>query len=410
MKDLRSVYMRYLPITFFGGLFVVILNIIVQLYVPTVKDHLRPWFYDALPDLVSYGTLWTAIGLATRQIKAAACALGVALLITAFNIYLYRGWPIITIRAISYFLNIFCNEVFMPGLVFLVICFKKQALRFIWPLCSLAFGFILLKAGSEYLAQAPYNAWFHALRIDELLKVNKTEHSFVHIDVFYLIFYLFEPCIMFLLIGEFYIAAAEHKKLQEGLTVNVATRITKTSAIVQFFTLRTVISLLVVGVISHPYIWLSRLQYRPDPLLPFFSFSLAIICALALLAVTTLYYRKFMVEYFISHNKKISWLFWLVNIPVIGMLVFPFVALATGPTSINHQVKPNMFILATLAVNLAFLFRVPHFSISGDVRWLVWILHTGIQLVILLPVLNMKQVITAKQDFIEETEVGIPTL
>jgi type II secretory pathway component PulF len=202
--------------------------------------------------------------------------------------------------------------------------------RYSWPLCLLALGFILLKAGSEYLQHSPFNAWFHAMGIDELLKVNRTEHSFVTIDVFRHLAYLFEPGIVFLLIGECYIAAAAHKKLQTGLKVTVPAYFTKTGAILQFITLRAAINLLAAGLLNHPAIWLPRMSRGGFSFLVF-TFLLAVAGALALLVVIILYYRKLIVEYFKTYNWDKSWLYWLVNVPVIGILVFPLVVLATGP-------------------------------------------------------------------------------
>jgi hypothetical protein len=328
MKDLRSEFVRFLPVVLLGALIAVVLNIICQLHFHTFTGRQRPWSYEELTHVLTYGALWTAIGLASRQIKAAAFAFGAALLIATFNVYTQ---PINTSMALRCLLDIFCNEIFIPALVFLVICFKKQAWRYSWPLCLLALGFLLMNAGSEYLPSSPFNAWFHGMGIDELLKVNRTEHSHVEIDVFRHFAYLVEPGIVFLLIGECYIAATAHKKLQTGLKVTVPAYFTKTGAILQFITLRAAINLLAAGLLYHPAIWwLPRMSSDGFSFLVF-TFLLEIAGSLALLVVIILYYRKLIVEYFKTYNWNKSWLYWLVNVPAIGILVFPLVVLAADP-------------------------------------------------------------------------------
>ena len=110
---------------------------------------------------------------------------------------------------------------------------------------------------------------------------------------------------------------------------------------------------------------------------------LAIVCGIALLVFLIRYYRKFLVEYFISRNHQTQWLFWIVNIPIIGMLVFPIVALDLNEKTTEEertQFFYNKAIYAPRAWWLIGVMALTGFLILGfspkymihETQWLLW--------------------------------------
>jgi hypothetical protein len=388
MNESRSSYVKVLPLVFLVALLVVGLQIYRDSQYTTDKpaDQLLP--YDWFISIIKHATIWMAIGYAFRQMKAAAIALGTTVLMLVADHFLYKN----EVFSTSYILNslypLLFNVSFLPALVFGLICFKKQSLRYFLPvwLCSQAITIIFI--GSCYLDASPYNSWYRFLRIEELFWVRTGSHSYRALSILSYTFDIASMTGMFVMTGECYAAATAHKKWKGVFHIDLTNNYTKAGAISLFFALRLLINLLVIGFFTYHFAHFSesgRIYFRNQSL---FTFILTTICGLALLAAIVLYYRRFMVEYFIASRQKIQWLFWIVNMPVIGMLVFPFVVLSANNkpedrtrfffNNAMYNRQPYVIMIVMLLISLIGTIFGRSMDRHNDFYWLLWLVEAAL--------------------------------
>ncbi len=107
-----------------------------------------------------------------------------------------------------------------------------------------------------------------------------------------------------------------------------------------FYSLRVLINVLVMGCslpIAH-FVEKSRIYYEGQSL---FSFLLVMIGGTGLLIGIVLYYRRFLVEFFISRQRKMQRPFLGREPACTGMFVFPFAITCKGRPAHQQKTAPG---------------------------------------------------------------------
>lgn len=390
MNESRTSYVKILPLVFLAGLLTAALWIYRDYqYVPDKPAH-QLWYLDWPINIFRNAVLWLAIGYAFRQLKAAGFALAATLLLSVADYLFYKFEIAKSSVVFSTLYSLLFNTSFLPTLVFGLICFKKRGLRYFLPLWLLSYAFTMLFVGGAYLDSSPYNGWYRFLRIENLLQVRTGEHSYRVLNFFSYLFNIIGMAATVIIVGECYAAATANKKWKTLFHIDLSTNYTKAGAITLFYTLRLMINLLVIGLFTFPiahFFESGRVYYRGQS---WFSFFLTLTGGLALLTGTVLYYRRFMVEYFISHHRKIQWLFWIVNIPIAGMLVFPFIALTNGTgkpvaartcffyNNAMYNLQPYVIMGVMLGLSLIGSWFGRSTGQYNDVYWMLWVIEVAL--------------------------------
>jgi hypothetical protein len=392
MNDIRSSYVKVLPLVFLAGLLIAALKIYIDYHYGGEQMPDLVFLPDLLLNTIKNGLLWAGVGLAFKRMKEAALAFGVSLLMIAADLYLYKINTSILKESVvlSNLYAFLFNVTFLPSLVFGLVCFKKSGLRYFLPLWLLTYAILMMFVGSVYLDMSPYNTWYRMLRIEHAFKVYTGEHSYRVLNLLSYLYNLAAVCITFIIIGECFTAAANKKKLNNLFRVDLSTRYTRTSTLSLFYALRLIINLLVIGLYAYPLAYTfesGRIYYRGQSLL---TLCLVMATGLTCLAAVALYYRRFLIEYFISIPKKINWLFWIVNIPVVGMLVFPFVALFSGANKTVEErtlfffndamyyQKPYKILMAMLVMSLLSMWLTQSMRAGSDAYWVLWLVNLAL--------------------------------
>jgi hypothetical protein len=382
MNDIRSSYVKVLPLIFLTGLLCAGLN----LYHDYRFEYPPPFPFDVLDLLISalkFGLLWTIIGLAFKKKKEAGIAFGAAFV--SFIIDFLLAKSAMPQNALYNFLHVLLSSyTFIPALVFGWLCFKTRGLYYFLPAALLVYAPAIIGYGSGHLIQLPYNRWYYGARLDEFFTLHGEDHHFRQFNMPYYLLELAAVCLTFVLICECYYAAATQKKWKELFHFDFSIRYTKGAALVLFYAYRLAINILMAGLFSYP---LTGHVYHNQS--PFLSLLLSLLSGLGVLVLVVLYYRKFLAEYFISIRKKINWLFWLVNIPVLGLLVFPFIVLFNRLTStmgertifFNNKAlneKPYNVLVAIVVIHLLSLNFSPTLNGENAMFWLLYFLELGL--------------------------------
>jgi hypothetical protein len=328
MNETRFSWLKVLPLVFLTALVTAGIQMYHDLYYdfnagPTRFDGLR-----FLVFLIKNAVLWAAIGLAFHTVKPATIAFGVSLVMYFTDFFLNKYYILEGSVVFTNLHALFFNSEFLPALVFAFICFKKQGLRYFWPVWVFAVITSLLFFGSAYLDRSPYNVLFRLIRLDDLFRVPTGENTHRVLNVLMYVAHPAMQCGTFILYATCYMAAINKRSWDQLFRIDLSNDYTKPAALSIFYALRFLINLLIVGLFSYPAVFLFQ-KYQGHFNVHFvFIMILGIAGALAFLVAVTLYYRKFLLEYFSSNQIKISWLYWIVNLPVVGMLAFPFVVLS----------------------------------------------------------------------------------
>ncbi|SDG63828.1 hypothetical protein [Chitinophaga filiformis] len=328
MTEIRFSWLKVLPLVFLTALVSAGIQMYHNLYYDFNAEATRFDGLQFLVFLIKNAVLWAAMGLAFRTVKPATLAFGVSLIIYFTDFFLNKHHILEGSVVLTNLHALFFNSEFLPALVFAFICFKKQSLRYFWPVWVFAAITSLLFYGSAYLDRSPYNVLFRYIRLNDLFSVPTGENTYRSLNVLMYVAHPAIQCGTYILYATCYMAAINKRSWKQLFRIDLSTHYTKPAALSIFYALRFLINLLIVGLFSYPAVILSQ-KYQQQ-LFNGHSLLLMILGmagALTFLVAVTLYYRKFLLEYFSSNQIKISWLYWIVNLPIVGMLVFPFVVL-----------------------------------------------------------------------------------
>lgn len=392
MNEPRVSYTRFLPIVLLSTLLATVLQIWHDVIYKPGPDFLQLWWLEAIIALIKYSALWICVALAFRQWKPAMIALGITLLLVAIDFFIADNDALRKGILFNDLYTVVFNVTFTPALVFGLLCFKKKALRYFLPLWLFAYAITLAYLGTAFLNISPYNAWYRLLHVDDLMRFRHNGGK-TRIPLLFYSYSFIIPSTIFLLIGESYTAAAGTKKWKTLFRIDLANQYTSGGAISLFYTLRFFINMLVVGLLSIPigrFYSLGHSGFRGQTIYSLYIMEAA---GLVLLTAVVLYYRKFLIEYFISTQRKISWLFFFINIPIIGMFVFPFVALKKRIcNTVEDRVdffyhnawysdRPYGIMIVVLALSFIGAFATRG---DSDMNWLVWFIELVLFIVYVL--------------------------
>jgi hypothetical protein len=379
MNKSRTSYLKVLPLVFLLALLLTCLLLYREYHQPVIKEPYN--IFEWLIGVIQISGIWLAVGLAFRQWKATVIALGVAIVIMVTSYFLYKSGLLKSSPVIAkYLYGLLLNSLFTPAVVFGLLCFRKQGLLYFLPFWLLGSAFSMLSVGCYYLETSPYNNWYFLFHLDRFLEVPSGAHSFHSINLFKYTVSLAEMTCTFIMFGEAYTAALDGKQL---LRINLSTNYTKAGTMALFFSTRLLINIMVVGLFTFPlayFIPAGRIYF--DGMSPL-SFILSMISGLALLVVAVLYYRKFLIEYFIAQQQKTQWLFWMVNIPIFGMLIFPFAVLAFNKKTSEEERtlffyndaiyndRPWWIIVLIVVIGFLKLGISPRYEVD-EIHWLMW--------------------------------------
>jgi hypothetical protein len=362
MNNARSSYVRFMPLVFLGGLLVMGLHVFrLNNYSSLLNGHKLPPI-DLLMAVVKNGFVWAAIGLAFQKMKPALLAFGLFILLSIADFFLVNKniltEPLVLNRQYTSLFDL--N--FLPALVFGLVCFKKNGLRYFLPIWLLSYALMMLYVGSAAYQLSPYNNWFGVLKLQRYFSV--AFDATWHYDPLPYLYHVVAICCTFIMTGECFTAAAGKKKLKELFQVDLSTQYTKTNALCLFYALRLLINGLVYGLFLFPlnYLW-GHTELTGQRLI---LLCLLTVAALAGIIAATLYYRRFLVEYFINQQKP-GWQFWLVNLPIVGMLAFPFVALLPG--SKQEEKRNPVFVSDALYTQKRYVLLAAMLVLNGLIMW-----------------------------------------
>jgi hypothetical protein len=331
----------------------------------TRKFHGNYLPLNLLMGIVKNGFVWAAIGLAFQKMKPALLAFGLFILLCVVDLLLVTKHIFMEpLVSNSPYTSLFDLN-FLPALAFGLVCFKKNGLRYFLPVWLLSYALMILYVGSAAYQLSPYNNWYGLLKLQKYFSV--AFDATWHYDPLPYLYHVVAICSTFIMIGECFTAATGKKKWKDLFRVDLSMQYTKTSALCLFYTLRLLINGLVYGLYIFPlnFLW-HNTNVSGQSLIMLCLLTLA---ALAGLVAVTGYYRRFLVEYFISisQEKKTSWPYLLVNLPIIGMLVFPFVALLSG----SHQVekKSQPVISDVLYTPQRYIMLIVMLVLNGLIMW-----------------------------------------
>ena len=381
MNKSRSAYLKVFPLVFLLSLVITAIQLYREYHEQTFKDHNILFGYSTI--ILQTAGIWVAVALAFKQWKAALIALGIALVIMAWAYFSYkRGFLNNAPFAVRYLYDLLLNLYFTPVLVFAILCFGKRGILYFLPFILIGNVIIIMQVGWNYLERSPYNSWYFLFDIDRLLEVPMGGRSFHALNLFKFTNYIAVTTCMFIFIGEAYTAATNPPKWKQLLRIDLSTNYTKAGAITLFYSLRLLISIMVMGLIAFSMAYSGTGHFGFRDIKPI-TIILAIVCGIALLVFLIRYYRKFLVEYFIAHKQTTQWLFWLVNMPIIGMLVFPLAALSFSEKATEEErtqffynkaiYVPRAWWLIGVMALIGFLILgfSPKYMIH-ETQWLLW--------------------------------------
>lgn len=383
MNNSRSTYLKVFPLVFLLALVIISLQLYREYHLEALKNQLT--LFEWCLFILQLSGIWVAVGLAFKKWKAALIALGTALVIVVTQYFLSKaGLMKNAPLPVRYLFEFLINYSFTPILVFGSLCFDKRGFLYFLPFILFGNALIIVQVGSYYLETSPFNSWYFLFDINRFFEVPMGGRSFMPLNLFRFTANMAVITSMYILIGEAYTAAMNPQKWKQLLRIDLSTNYTKAGAITLFYSLRLLISIMVIGLLTFPLAFSgsgSRFYFRDMPVL---TIVLAIVCGIALLIFLIRYYRKFLVEYFIANKQTTQWLFWLVNIPIVGMLVFPFVALSFSE-KINEEERTHFFYNKAIYVPRAWWiigvmafagFLILGFSpkyIVHDTQWTLWV-------------------------------------
>ena len=327
MNETRFSWLKVLPLVFLAALVTVGVQMYHDLYYDFNAGATQFDGLQFLVFLIKNAVLWAAIGMAFHTVKPATLAFGVSLVMYFTDFFLNKHHILEGSVVLTNLHALFFNSEFLPALVFAFICFKKQGLRYFWPVWVFAATTSLLFYGSAYLDRSPYNVFLRYIRLDNLFRVPTGENTYRGLNVLMYVAHPAMQCGTYILYATCYMAAINKKSWNQLFRIDLSTHYTKPAALSIFYALRFLINLLIVGLFSYPAVILFQKDQRLFNGHSLLIMILSMAGALAFLVAVTLYYRKFLLEYFSSNQIKISWLYWIVNLPIVGMLAFPFVVL-----------------------------------------------------------------------------------
>jgi|GEM_PF-6424185 len=388
MNETRFSWLKALPLVFLTALVTSGIQMYHDLHYDFNEGATRFDVLQFLVFLIKNAVLWAAIGLAFHTVKPATIALGVSLFMYFTDFFLNKHYVLEGSVVLTNLHALFFNSEFLPALVFAFICFKKQGLRYFWPVWLFTAITSLLLYGSAYLDRSPYNVLFHYIRLDDLLSLPTGENTRRVLNVLMYIAHPAMQCGTYLVYATCYMAAISKRSWNQLFRIDLSTHYTKPAALSIFYALRFLINLLIVGLFFYPAVILFQKSqiFNGHSLL---ILILGMAGALTFLVAVTLYYRKFLLEYFSSNQIKISWLYWIINLPVVGMLAFPFVVLfAQAIPEVEERTRffyyqaqqgqkagRIMFMMLLLSLIVMFIGEGLNVSYSS---WTVWLIDSAI--------------------------------
>jgi hypothetical protein len=389
MNETRFSWLKVLPLVFLTALVTAGIQMYHDLYYDFNTGATRFDGLRFLVFLIKNAVLWAAIGVAFHKVKPATIAFGVSLVMYFTDFFLNKYYILEESVVLTNLHALFFNSEFLPALVFAFICFKKQGLRYFWPVWVFAVITSLLFFGSAYLDRSPYNILFRYIRLNDLFSVRTGENTHRVLNVLMYVAHPAMQCGAYLLYATCYMAAINKRSWNQLFRIDLSTEYTKPAALSLFYALRVLINLLIVGLFSYPAVFLFR-EYQGH----FNGRSVIIMIlgmagALLFLVAVTLHYRKFLLEYFSSNQIKISWLYWIVNLPVVGMLAFPFVVLfaQTIPKvedrtrffyyEAQHEQKEGRIMFTMLLLSFIGMLIGEGFDVLYS-SWTVWLIDSAI--------------------------------
>ena len=228
-----------------------------------------------------------------------------------------------------------------------------------------------------------------ALHVEELFKVQYLNGTYHYLNLFSYIHTLGVLCAAFIVTGECYRLASGQVTIKELFRIDLATTYTKASALTLYYALQLIIGLLVVGLIMYPICY-----FAADPYIRFsnqsvFTFAATLLAGLLCIIFAIRFYRKFILEYFMSIQKPVSWLYWIVNIPIIGLLAFPFVVFTANPRGTveertafydqcEQEQRPTKIMVVMLVLNLLAQLIKAGLTGSSETDWLLWLVEVAL--------------------------------
>ena len=384
MNNIRSRYLQVFPLLAIAYLLITVGEIyFFEIQFSSQPDTIatRVFVFSFLKNLV----LWAAIGWAFQKMKEAAIALGLAIIVTAVNYYFPTGQDGKEAGFIQYLSYALLHYLFVPVFVFAFLYFKKisklTGFLFIWVII---YVFHIYSFGGTLQELSPYYKWFKFFQIEKLFEIHAGNKTFYYVNIFR---YSTLPvwCSAFILISECIHATANAQPLRNVFKFDFFTRYSWPATLTLFYVLRISVNLLIVGLFMLPFSFFSKTpSYHTD--LPLFVLALIILAGLLCLCLTVAYYRKFLIEYFIALKKKISWLYWLVNLPVVGLLAFPIVLLSFQQQGAIeersafyrfqrfNQNSRGLF-WAMLAMNVVTVIFMSAMRSTTEGFWIVWLVE-----------------------------------
>ncbi|THU39479.1 hypothetical protein FAM09_13325 [Niastella caeni] len=388
MNDIRSSYIKVLPLIFLAGVVTAALQLYhdYRLFSFYPNDYNKAFIMEMPAFIVRNGLLWAGIGWVFKKWKQAAIAFSIVLLTIVVVYFLNKAAFMREYLFLRVLKSALLNPTFLPSLVFGFLCFGKRGLLYFLPLALFTFALPLLFQGSAFHNYSPYNTWYRSLKLDDLFSIQISGDRPGSLTILTYLYLIASVCMVFIIAGECFYAAAQNKSFKKIFRIDFAHNYTGPGAICLFYVLRLSINLLVIALYVYPLTYFHTaipLIYSDQSV---FMLIITIASGLLCLIAVVLYYRKFLVEYFISVRQKTSWLYWIVNIPLVGLLIFPVIVLISSSTNSEedrgrfyfndnlYYQKPYQILAVMIVLHLVGLLFSPAQN-GSSLYWVFWSLE-----------------------------------
>ncbi len=267
----------------------------------------------SLPQAILMAALWLCIGRAFDCKKEALIAMVISLLAIGANFIIKQDLS--QFSGIKYLFRLALGVT--PYLVFGYMLFKDKRALIIALVYFVSLGSFNASAG---LHMRPFNLVdLFAEIIDKrdlfYISVEQADGRRSSFSLMGVFLGAFQLPILYLVLSRLIIAAKNKSRFLSGQTIDLSTTLSKGVATFIFVVFSYTIFNMSIGAIS-----LFNRQF--GPLSNTFYMGTNVLAFLISIYVLSLTYRNFLSEYLISRNRKVSWLYFWWNVPVINIFAW----------------------------------------------------------------------------------------
>lgn len=297
-------------------------------------EYVATRFFDWVVNSANYAVLWWVIGQMTNKKRAALITIGCCLVLQLVWII---AWSLVPYPS-AWHLPIRLSYV-LPYLIFSLLAFQRIGWAALYA--SLTVLGISLAYTGNYQIEELVSDLLRQIDLDHLVTISFSEsetsrRSFGLIGPFLNIFL---PALEFALIAEWFSRQGRAETPLAPRRLHLDQYCPKGVATLVFYTFRLGLYGIALGFGA---MLLSGFDAPEEFRRPWLRTGVTLLSGLGLLYFTVWYTRKFLSEYFLTRSAVPAWGFWVLNIPVIDLMLWPLIGL-TKPAPMPASERPAFF-------------------------------------------------------------------